>query len=89
MSEVKAFSIAGLKLWFPSNDHEPPHFHAKRRGEWIFKVHFLQPPGEMLELVWTAKKKQMSKADRGMLESKVEKHRLDLLREWEQKANRL
>jgi hypothetical protein len=84
MSQLRAFSIAGLKLWFPSNDHEPPHFHAKRRGEWIYKVHFLQPAREMFELVWSAKKKQMSKADKELLQEMVEAHRFAILREWEE-----
>jgi hypothetical protein len=42
MAVIKAFSIAGMKLWFYSNDHEPPHFHAKRNGEWEMRVKFLE-----------------------------------------------
>ena len=77
-----------MKLWFYPNDHEPPHFHAKRKGEWEMRILFLQGPEEMFELVWTAKKKQMSKADREALHEMVEVHRFELLREWEQKVNR-
>ena len=48
MAIVRAFEIPGLTLWFWSNDHEPPHFHAKRRGEWEVKVHFLLDAAEMV-----------------------------------------
>jgi hypothetical protein len=34
MPKVKCFEIPGLYFWFWSDDHDPPHFHAKRRGEW-------------------------------------------------------
>ena len=84
---MTCFSIAGMKLWFYPNDHEPPHFHAKRKGEWEMRILFLQRPEDMFELVWTAKKKQMSKADREVLHEMVELHRFELLREWEQKVN--
>src|SRR5436305_5986570 len=89
MANLRCFSIAGMKLWFYPNDHEPPHFHAKRKGEWEMKVLFLQPSGQMFEVVWAGKKKQMSKADREVLLRMVEAHRFELLREWDQKVNRL
>jgi hypothetical protein len=88
MANLTCFSIAGIKLWFYSNDHEPPHFHAKRKGEWEVKIHFLQGPARMFELVWAAKKKQMSKVDRDLLQEMVEQHRFEILGEWEQKVNR-
>ncbi len=86
MANLTCFSIAGIKLWFYSSDHEPPHFHAKRRGEWEYKVLFLEAPENMLELVWAKKKKRISKADRELLENAIEAHRFDILREWEQKV---
>jgi len=85
MATLKSFSIAGLKLWFYSNDHEPPHFHAKRKGEWEYRVHFLAGRAEMFELVWSKKKTLISKADRESLEELVEKHRSQIFKEWEQK----
>jgi hypothetical protein len=90
MADLICFTIPGLKLWFYPNDHEPPHFHAKRKGEWEFKILFLEGRGGMFELVWAAtKKKQMSKNDREALCERVEAHRLELLREWEEKVNHL
>lgn len=87
MAKLTCFGIAGMLLWFYSNDHEPPHFHAKRRGEWEYKVNFMLPPGEMFELVWSKKKAQMSKGDRQLLAQMVEQHRFEILREWEEKVN--
>jgi len=87
MAKLTCFGIAGMQLWFYPNDHEPPHFHAKRRGEWEYRVSFLLAPGEMLELVWSRKRAQMSKADRQLLEQMVEQHRFEILREWQEKVN--
>ena len=51
LATVTAFQISGLKIWFWSNDHEPPHFHVKRRGEWEVKVFFLLTPDDMIEIL--------------------------------------
>jgi hypothetical protein len=76
-----------MQLWFYPNDHQPPHFHAKRRGEWEYKVNFLQAVDEMLELVWSKKKVRMSKGDRQLLQQMVEQHRFAILQEWEEKVS--
>ena len=86
MAKIKCFSIPGMQLWFYSNDHEPPHFHAKRNGAWEYKVQFLEPSHGMFNLISAAKKTSMSKADRELLRKMVERHRIDILREWEQKV---
>ena len=39
MPRLEAFSIPGLDLFFNSLDHLPPHFHARRRGEWEIRVY--------------------------------------------------
>jgi hypothetical protein len=84
MAVIKAFSIAGMKLWFYSNDHEPPHFHAKRNGEWEIRVKFLESDEEMFELVSRkTAKATVSTLDTKMLQEMVNEHRPALLREWE------
>jgi hypothetical protein len=84
MAVIKAFSIAGMKLWFYSNDHEPPHFHAKRNGEWEIRVKFLESDEEMFELVSRkTAKATVSTQDTKMLQEMVNEHRPALLREWE------
>ena len=60
MATVRAFQIDGLKLWFWSGDHEPPHFHAKKSGEWEVKVLFLLGRAEMIEVKWVEKKPSAS-----------------------------
>jgi len=88
MATLKSFAIAGLKLWFYSNDHEPPHFHAKRKGEWELRVNFLEKGESMFEVIWRKSKKTAIPArDRKRLVEMVESHRLEILKEWEQKVN--
>jgi hypothetical protein len=81
MAEVQAFQTPGLKLWFYSNDHEPPHFHAKRVGEWEVRVRFLEAAAQMIEVKWqaTAPSAKVLK----ILTSLAEQHRDELLVEWE------
>lgn len=44
MGRVDAFQVPGCDCTFYSNDHPPPHFHAKSPGEWEIKVYFLKDP---------------------------------------------
>ena len=48
MPLVRAFDLPGLKAWFWSCDHEPPHFHVLRSGEWEVRVYFLLEPEKWL-----------------------------------------
>jgi hypothetical protein len=83
MAKVACFEIEGLKCWFWSNDHNPPHFHVKRNGEWEIKVNFLEgddmfklkwgdwPRSKVLKQIWNA----------------VTANRDALLAEWEAQVN--
>jgi hypothetical protein len=82
MASVAAFQVDGLKLWFWSNDHDPPHLHAIRHGEWEVKVHFLSVPAEMIEVVWSTKLPSGKKLKE--LTSLAEEHRAELLTQWEE-----
>ena len=82
MAKVNAFQIAGTNLWFWSNDHAPPHFHAKRSGEWEVRVCFLLDKTEMIEIVWS--EKQPSKNLLSDLAILAETHRKQLLEQWEE-----
>lgn len=82
MATVRAFQIPGVTVWFWSNDHEPPHFHAKRRGAWEVKVGFLLDATEMLEIVWS--EKEPSKMAVKEVTSLAEKHRVALLAQWQE-----
>ena len=81
MATVTAFQISGLKIWFCSNDHEPPHFHVKRRGEWEVKVSFLLAPDDMIEILGSG---SPSKKELKTLTQLAVEHRLELLEQWQQ-----
>ena len=49
MTRVKAISFPGIRAWFYSNDHIPPHFHIQKAGEWEAKVEFLSDVGDMFK----------------------------------------
>lgn len=79
MAIVTAFQIAGLKIWFWSNDHEPPHFHVMRKGEWELKVSFMLASSEMIEVLGDAGPSQ--KVLKNLIQL-TELHRLELLEQW-------
>ncbi len=81
LATVTAFQIPGLKIWFWSNDHEPPHFHVKRRGEWEVKVTFMLAPSEMIEVLGSVKPSQRQL--KALTELAVA-YRLELLEQWQQ-----
>jgi len=84
MGKVDCFYIEGIYCWFYSQEHEPIHIHAKRRGEWEVKVKFLEPKTRMIE--WKRGPKRMSKKHRKILYETTEQYREILLKEWEKKV---
>jgi hypothetical protein len=85
MGKVAAFTLAGIACWFYSQDHQPPHFHAKRTGQWHARVFFLEARGKMVERV-RGPRGIMSAGDREALCDMAELYREELLTEWEQKV---
>ncbi len=77
--------IAGVKLWFWSADHEPPHFHAKKSGEWEVKVWFLLAPKQMIEVARSGKKPTANTIKK--LCELTEQHRVELLDQWSEIHN--
>ncbi|NUN98523.1 MAG: DUF4160 domain-containing protein [Candidatus Omnitrophica bacterium] len=50
MSRVKAFKIRGVRCWFWSGDHHPPHFHVEHEGgDWSARVFFSLPGDSMIQ----------------------------------------
>ncbi len=80
MATVRAFEMKAVKVWFWSEDHEPPHFHAKKSGEWEVKVWFLLVPSQMIEVVWSEKKPSSTTLKN--LRTLAERHRAELLEQW-------
>lgn len=85
VAKVSAFGIPGLDLWFNSNDHRPPHFHAEQPGDWEVRVLFLRAPSKMIEERWQNRSPKASTLRE--LCNAAEEHREQLLREWEQKVS--
>ena len=85
MAEVECFHIEGIKCWFWSQDHRPPHFHAKKCGEWHFKVWFQRKQAAMLER-GPGPRGRISALDRRTLQQMAADHRAELLQEWERKV---
>lgn len=85
MGRVDIISINGVELIFYSNDHDPPHFHAKKAGEWEYKVHFMKAEKQMLEMLW--ENKSMKGSLRRELVEMVASNRRVLLAEWEAKVS--
>ena len=79
MARLHAFDVHGVEMWIPSGDHEPPHFHARRPGEWTAKVYIQRAKGRMIEV----KHGTIRRTHRTAIEAGVEEHRAELLEEWE------
>ena len=85
MGKLDCFSVDGIDFWFWSRDHMPPHFNAKRRGEWEARVWFMKKKADMIEKAkWSGR---IPRAQRKLLIDLAEQHREDLLKEWEEKVN--
>ena len=87
VGKVTSFAVAGLDLWFNSDDHLPPHLHAEKAGEWEVRVYFLRGRADMFETKWTTRVGKPSGGDVRELRQLVEDNRANLLAEWEQKVN--
>jgi 8-oxo-dGTP pyrophosphatase MutT (NUDIX family) len=85
MPKVACFEIPGLYCWFWSSDHNPPHFHVKREGEWEIKVNFAEGEEEMFELQWGDAPSARVLRD---LAKNVKQNRFKLLAECEAKVNK-
>jgi len=80
---VACFAAAGIELWFNSNDHLPPHFHAEKLREWEVRVFFLREPQEMFEVVYSNRRRRPSRSDVKEIVRQAEAHRVELLEQWE------
>ena len=87
MGRVDCITVEGLRLWFNSNDHLPPHFHVTKTGEWEIRIYFLRCAQERLDfdLKWG---KEPSRRVLEQLLGLVLEKRTALLEEWELKVCR-
>ncbi|MCG6925648.1 MAG: DUF4160 domain-containing protein [Acidobacteria bacterium] len=89
MGRVDAFSIAGLDLWFSSSDHLPPHFHARRAGEWEIRVFFLLCTDRHLEVSvkWRDRNRSIGRKHLEALREAAVQFREEIMEEWEVKVD--
>lgn len=85
MPRVDCIQLAGVELVFFSCDHRPPHFHALRRGEFDYRVFFLESRLTMLRA--KHERKLMAGPTRRALIRLVEGNRAALLEEFERKVH--
>jgi hypothetical protein len=85
--KVACFEVAGVNLRFYSNDHEPPHFHAVKPGEWEVRVFFTKPPGEMISIEYSKKKNRPTKKDLAEIVKKTQEHQFELYEQWQATVN--
>jgi Domain of unknown function (DUF4160) len=86
VGQVEAFTIEGLKFWFNSSDHLPPHLHVKRRGDWEIRVFFLECTENNLDCEQKWGRKGPSAINRAAILKAVLEHRVTLLEERERKV---
>ena len=83
MGRVTVFQLAGIDLWIPSGDHDPPHFHAHKPGHWHVKVLFLEQDEERMILPIRPPDARVHGKDRRALVEGVRTHRHALLAQWD------
>jgi hypothetical protein len=86
VGRLTSFALAGLELWFNTDDHMPPHFHAEKPGEWEVRVYFLRDRA-MFEAKWTTRARRPSRGALRARAALAEANRAGLLVEWEQKVS--
>lgn len=88
MGKVESFSLSGLRLWFNSYDHRPPHFHVKKPSAWEIRVFILTTQDKNLDfnVKFNTGKKLPTSAEQKEIAILVVNYREQLLLEWESKV---
>ena len=88
MVKVENFYIYGLEAFFRSNDHYPPHFHVKKKGEWEIRVYIITSTAKLHYSVKFPKNKQhfLSSKEKKLILDFVIKNREKLYLAWETKV---
>lgn len=88
MGEVDAFTLDGLKCYFPSADHLPHHFEVYRPGAYVVRIYFLRT-NKKRGLNWDYKRTmggEFGPAEQAELFKLVMQHKRRLLGEWHRKV---
>ena len=88
MPRVECMALAGLELWFNSEDHGPPHFHVRKPDRWEIRVFFRSCTRR--ELSFSVKYSFRAKGPTGKEPAAILRTVMDnlaeLTLEWEQKV---
>lgn len=79
-----------IEYFFNSEDHSPPHFHAKHKGgDWEIRVYFLECiEGNLaFDFKFPPNQKSLSSRFRQQILQHTLKNKAALCKEWEQKVN--
>jgi len=89
LGDVDAFSLAGLKCYFGSNDHYPQHFEVLKSGKWVIRV-FILRSSKKRGLNWNYKTRWQGAALHATEEQEILEmvlaHKRHLLNEWNSKV---
>ena len=88
MGRVTVMAIPGLDLWFNSSDHLPPHFHARKPGEWEIRVYIMDCSEGHLEfdMKWPPRGGGPRSREKNRILEATLRNRVDLVREWASKV---
>lgn len=78
------YQLDGIVIVFYSNDHAPPHFHARKPGEWEIRV-FLEDSEDAafhFDFKWQSKAEGLSRSEISLISEFVRSNRESLKLEW-------
>ncbi len=88
MGKVESIKVHGLDLWFNSSDHLPPHFHARRPGDWEIRVYFPECTSDYLkyDVKWPPQLNEIPKKYLKDLMRMITENMEQLYKEYERKT---
>jgi hypothetical protein len=87
VGKVTSFALAGLELWFNSDDQSGPALPRREARDWEVRVYFLRDRADMFETKWTTRPGRPSRGEIRELAALAGANRAELLAEWQQKVN--
>ena len=82
MARVRAFNVDGIEMLIYSGDHDPPHLHARKPGEWTARVYIQEEESKMIQLLRPLDAKIRGRDRRAIIKG-LRENRVSLLQEWE------
>ena len=88
MARVECITIAGMDVFFNSNDHGPPHFHVRKPDRWEVRIYFRSCTSKKLSysVKFALRSKGPTGRERTAILNAVRDNLAALTMEWEQKV---